>query len=256
MGTPTNRTPVRVARGSTTALNTGLSDIQEGEIVWDTTQNKLQVKEGSVLEDHITASDPAKADVASPVFTGSVTIPAGASIAGYAPLVSPTFTTSVDIDGATQIDATVTVGVDGTGYDVKFFGNTSGKYCEWDTSLNRFTVTGDTVVNDLNATGDVGCSTLSQLLVAVSAAATALTNTQYSVDTSTAAFTLTLPASPTIGDYVAVMDAAGSWATNNLTVAQNGSNIMGAAQDLVCNTNYSHATLIYSGNATTGWVVT
>ena len=77
MGTPTNRTPVRVARGSTTALNTGLSDIQEGEIVWDTTQNKLQVKEGSVLEDHVTASDPAKADVASPVFTGSVTIPAG-----------------------------------------------------------------------------------------------------------------------------------------------------------------------------------
>ena len=29
---------------------------------------------------------------------------------------------TVDIDGATQIDATVTVGVDDTGYDVKFFG--------------------------------------------------------------------------------------------------------------------------------------
>ena len=33
---------------------------------------------------------------------------------------------AVDIDGAVQIDGTVTVGVDNTGYDVKFFGATSG----------------------------------------------------------------------------------------------------------------------------------
>ena len=69
MGTPTNRTPVRVARGSTTALNTGLSDIQEGEIVWDTTLNKLQVKEGSALEDH-TVDTSTLAPKASPQFTG------------------------------------------------------------------------------------------------------------------------------------------------------------------------------------------
>ena len=75
MGTPTNRTPVRVARGSTTALNTGLSDIQEGEIVWDTTLNKLQVKEGSALEDHTVAADATKAPIASPTFTGTVAIP-------------------------------------------------------------------------------------------------------------------------------------------------------------------------------------
>ena len=36
---------------------------------------------------------------------------------------------AVDIDDAVQIDGTVTVGVDYTGYDVKFFGATSGKYC-------------------------------------------------------------------------------------------------------------------------------
>jgi hypothetical protein len=33
-----------------------------------------------------------KADLASPTFTGTVTIPAGASISGFAPLASPTFT--------------------------------------------------------------------------------------------------------------------------------------------------------------------
>jgi len=33
----------------------------------------------------------------------------------------------VDIDGAVQIDAAVTVGVDGTGQDVKFFGDTASQ---------------------------------------------------------------------------------------------------------------------------------
>ena len=42
----------------------------------------------------------------------------------------------VDIDGATQIDAIVTVGVDDTGYDVKFFGATSGSHLLWDESAD------------------------------------------------------------------------------------------------------------------------
>ena len=40
----------------------------------------------------------------------------------------------VDIDGAVQINNTLTVGVDDTGYDVKFFGATSGRYLLWDES--------------------------------------------------------------------------------------------------------------------------
>jgi len=40
----------------------------------------------------------------------------------------------VDIDGAVQIDNTVTVGVDGTGYDVKFFGDTASAFMLWDQS--------------------------------------------------------------------------------------------------------------------------
>ena len=44
---------------------------------------------------------------------------------------------AVDIDGAVQIDAAVTVGVNDTGYDVKFFGATSGDYMMWDQSENE-----------------------------------------------------------------------------------------------------------------------
>ena len=44
---------------------------------------------------------------------------------------------AVDIDGNTQADGTITVGVDDTGYDVKFFGATSGRFLLWDQANDR-----------------------------------------------------------------------------------------------------------------------
>ena len=49
---------------------------------------------------------------------------------------------AVDIDGAVQADGTVTVGVDDTGYDVKFFGATSGAYMLWDESADDLILAG------------------------------------------------------------------------------------------------------------------
>jgi hypothetical protein len=46
------------------------------------------------------------------------------------------FDKALDINAATQIDATVTIGVDDTGYDVKFFGATAGAYMLWDESAD------------------------------------------------------------------------------------------------------------------------
>jgi|TARA_B100000085_G_scaffold190970_1_gene174933 hypothetical protein len=73
MPTPSSRTPVRVARGTYSNLNSSVSDIQEGEICYATDQNKLYVKEGSSLES-TQADVAAKANIASPTFTGT---PAG-----------------------------------------------------------------------------------------------------------------------------------------------------------------------------------
>ena len=50
---------------------------------------------------------------------------------------------SLDIDGNSQLDGTLTVGVDDTGYDVKFFGATSGKYMLWDESADSLILVGD-----------------------------------------------------------------------------------------------------------------
>ena len=71
MPTPTNRTPVRVARGTYSNLNTNKADIQEGEICYATDQDKLYVKEGSNLVDATPATDiSGKANIAAPTFTG------------------------------------------------------------------------------------------------------------------------------------------------------------------------------------------
>jgi hypothetical protein len=54
-------------------------------------------------QDHVHPTDTTRAPLASPTFTGSVTIPAGASISGYAPLASPTFTGTVTIPAGASI---------------------------------------------------------------------------------------------------------------------------------------------------------
>ena len=46
------------------------------------------------------------------------------------------------IDGATQFNSTITVGVNDTGYDVKLFGATSGAYMLWDESADDLILAG------------------------------------------------------------------------------------------------------------------
>ena len=64
-------------------------------------------------------------------------------ISGNADIDGTTNLDAVDIDGAVQADGTITVGVNDTGYDVKFFGATSGKYMLWDESADSLLVAGN-----------------------------------------------------------------------------------------------------------------
>lgn len=75
----------------------------------------------------------------------------------------------------------------------------------------------------------------------------------YMVDT-TAARTLTLPASASIGDEIHIFDATGSAATNNITVANNSLKINGQTTSLTIDKAYAGVTLIYVGSAY-GWKV-
>ena len=68
---------------------------------------------------------------------------AGLTVAGDLDVDGTTNLDVVDIDGAVQADGTITVGVNDTGYDVKFFGATAGKSLLWDESADSLIVTGD-----------------------------------------------------------------------------------------------------------------
>ncbi len=49
MPTPATRTPVRIARGTYSNLNSSIADLQEGEICYATDENKCYVIEGGAL---------------------------------------------------------------------------------------------------------------------------------------------------------------------------------------------------------------
>jgi len=76
----------------------------------------------------------------------------------------------------------------------------------------------------------------------------------YFCNTSSAAFTVALPAG-TLGDEVTLVDYAGTFDTNNLTVSPNGSEkIMGTAADLTVSIERAGLTLVYT-DATQGWLL-
>ena len=86
------------------------------------------------------------------------------------------------------------------------------------------------------------------------AAFTAVAGEGYFCNTTSAAFTATLPAAATLGDECSFIDYAGTFDTNNLTIGRNGHNIQGDASDLTVSTERAGFTLVYV-DSTVGWVL-
>jgi len=84
---------------------------------------------------------------------------------------------------------------------------------------------------------------------------TAASGEGYFVNTTSGAVTATLPASPSAGDIVGFNDYARTFATNNLTIGRNSSNIQGSAADATSSTNGQSLMLVYV-DATKGWIPT
>jgi hypothetical protein len=77
----------------------------------------------------------------------------------------------------------------------------------------------------------------------------------YWINTTSNACTVTLPASPELGDKISLVDYARTWATNNLIIDSNGNNFQGETDVFIV--DYSTAgqsiTIVYS-DATKGWI--
>ena len=72
------------------------------------------------------------------------------------------------------------------------------------------------------------------------------------IDTTGGAFTVTLPASPAVGDEVHFIDSRFNFDTAALTVGRNSSKIANATSDLVVNTEGAGFGLVFSGS-NVGW---
>lgn len=106
-------------------------------------------------------------------------------------------------------------------------------------NAGRFVSTDGSAANWVPATGTV---------VIVSTPTTAVAARHYVL---TASITLTLPASPQAGDWVRVSNRSG---TSTPTVARNGQNIMGLAEDMTINADNVPVLLVFA-DATRGWVL-
>jgi hypothetical protein len=73
-------------------------------------------------------------------------------------------------------------------------------------------------------------------------------------NTTSGAFTVNLPSSPTLGDEVSIVDYAGTFDSNNLTVGRNSQPIMGTAADLTVSIERAGLTLVYV-DSTQGWLL-
>ena len=72
------------------------------------------------------------------------------------------------------------------------------------------------------------------------------------VDTTQTTVTLTLPAAPAVGDEIVIIDARGTFASNNVTVERNGKPINSGTNNLALATNGQSINLVFI-DSTRGW---
>ena len=84
---------------------------------------------------------------------------------------------------------------------------------------------------------------------------TAVKGNAYPCNTTSAAFTVTLPATPSAGDQVQLVDYAGTFDTNALTINPNGEDIEGGASNLQLKGEREGVILTYI-DSTQGWIAT
>jgi len=177
---------------------------------------------------------------------------------------SDTYTISIDNTVATASSSTVftnkTFDANGTGNSLTNIEVADLASGVLDTDLTSVSASDDTLASakaiktyvDANAGGGVSWQT--EIVADGSTITSAVAGEGYFINTTSATHTINLPSSPSLGDEVSIIDAAGTFDTNNLTVGRNGENIQGSAADLTVSVERAGFTLVYL-NATQGWLL-
>ena len=184
-------------------------------------------------------------------FVDSITVTGeidGASldIEGNADINGTTNLDVVDIDGAVDMATTLTLAgnADFNG-DLDVDGTTNLDVVDIDGAVDMASTL--TVAEAINGA-------LKRWTVKTSAY-TAVAGDRLLADTATtAAFTITLPSSPAVGDEIHILDSAANFDSANLTVGRNGKKIQGLSADLTLTTENTGIGLVFMSD-TYGWRV-
>jgi hypothetical protein len=123
-------------------------------------------------------------------------------------------------------------------------------------SGDTFTVpAGASIVNNGTATGFGATGAVNWDTTAKTTGFTAVSGIGYFCDTTSAGFTVTLPATPSAGDIVGLVDYAGTFDTNALTIDPNGEDIEGGQTSnvLIIKGEREGVVLVYV-DSTQGWL--
>ena len=123
-------------------------------LLWDQSADELAL----IGDTKLSFYDAAGGENIIATSDGHLEVNAGTTLDITAPTVDINVATKLNVDGASQFNNTITVGEDDTGYDVKFFGATSGAYMLWDEDVDDLILAG-TAILSIDTTTDSSSTT-------------------------------------------------------------------------------------------------
>ena len=219
----------------TIAGGTGIDTSGSGNTLTVAIDNTVATLTGSQELTNKTLTSPVISSISN---TGTLTLPTSTdTLVGRA--------TTDTLTNKTLTSAVLNTGVSGTAIlDEDNMASNSATQLATQQSIKAYV--------DANAGGGISWQT--GVVADGSTVTAAAAGEGYFIDTTSATHTLQLPSSPTIGDEISIVDVAGTFDTNSLTVDRNGKPIQGSAADLTVSVERAAFTLVFY-NDTQGWVL-
>lgn len=114
---------------------------------------------------------------------------------------------------------------------------------------------GQVITTDGNGNLSWVTSATSNSWVEKSANYTATSGDKIIVNSTSSAITISLPANPTFGDEISIIDGSANASVNNITVDRNTRNIDGESENMILDVDGAAFNIVYY-NPTRGWIFT